>query len=79
MSWQRCCPIKVSSFEIGSIVQAHNPMKHYPLGIDNPIKVKGVFGSHKWAIYWADDMTKIATFNSQFQAYQARQYIIESL
>ena len=54
-------------------------MKPYPLGIDNPIKVKGVFGSHKWAIYWADDMTKIATFNSQFQAYQARQYIIESL
>ena len=54
-------------------------MKPYPLGIDNPIKVKGVFGSHKWAIYWADDMTKIATFNSQFQAYQARQSIIESL
>ena len=54
-------------------------MKPYPLGIDNPIKVKGVIGSHKWAIYWADDMTKIATFNSQFQAYQARQSIIESL
>ena len=54
-------------------------MKPYPLGIDNPIKVKGVFGSHKWAIYWADDMTKIATFNSQFEAYQARQSIIESL
>ena len=54
-------------------------MKSYPLGIDNPIKVKGVFGSHKWAIYWADDMTKIATFNSQFEAYHARQSIIESL
>ena len=54
-------------------------MKPYPLGIDNPIKVKGVFGSHKWAIYWADDMSKIATFNSQFEAYQARQSIIESL
>ena len=54
-------------------------MKSYPLGIDNPIKVKGVIGSHKFAIYWADDMTKIATFNSQFEAYQARQYIIESL
>ena len=54
-------------------------MKSYPLGIDNPIKVKGVFGSHKFAIYWADDMTKIATFNSQFEAYQARQSIIESM
>ena len=54
-------------------------MKSYPLGIDNPIKVKGVIGSHKWAIYWADDMTKIATFNSQFEAYQARQSIIEAL
>ena len=54
-------------------------MKPYPLGIDNPIKVKGVFGSHKWAIYWADDMTKIATFNSQFEAYQAHQSIIESM
>ena len=52
-------------------------MKHYPLGIDNPIKVKAVMGSHKWAIYWSEDMTKIATFNSQFQAYQARQSIIE--
>ena len=54
-------------------------MKSYPLGIDNPIKVKGVFGSHKFAIYWADDMTKIATFNSQFEVYQARQSIIESM
>ena len=54
-------------------------MKSYPLGIDNPIKVKGVFGSHKWAIYWADDMTKIATFPNQFAAMQARQSIIESL
>ena len=54
-------------------------MKSYPLGIDNPIKVKGVFGSHKWAIYWEDDMTKIATFSNQFTAMQARQSIIESL
>ena len=51
----------------------------YPLGIDNPIKVKAVMGSHKWAIYWADDMTKIATFNSQFQAYEARRSILESI
>ena len=54
-------------------------MKPYPLGIDNPIKVKGVIGSHKWAIYWKDDMTKIATFNSEHQAYQARQAIMEAL
>jgi len=54
-------------------------MKSYPLGIDNPIKVKAVWGSHKWAIYWADDMTKIATFSDQFTAYQARSFILESL
>ena len=51
----------------------------YPLGIDNPIIVKGVWGSHKWAIYWKDNFTKIATFNSQHEAYQARQTILRSL
>ena len=54
-------------------------MKPYPLGIDNPILVKGVWGSHKWAIYWRDDMTKIATFSCQHNAMVARQSIIESL
>ena len=51
----------------------------YPLGIDNPIIIKGVIGSHKWAIYWRDNFTKIATFNSEFQAYEARRYILESM
>ena len=54
-------------------------MQPYPLGIDIPIKIKAVWGSHKWAIYWKDDFTKIATFNSEFQAYEARRSIIESL
>jgi|TARA_B100001939_G_C16624052_1_gene480518 hypothetical protein len=54
-------------------------MKSYPLGIDNPIKVKAVWGSHKWALYWKDDHTKIATFPNEFTAMQARQSIIESL
>tara|TARA_R100000027_G_scaffold41193_1_gene30706 strand:+ start:1178 stop:1342 length:165 start_codon:yes stop_codon:yes gene_type:complete len=54
-------------------------MKPYPLGIDNPILVKGVMGSHKWALYWREDMQKIATFPNQFVAYQARQSILESL
>ena len=48
----------------------------YPLGIDNPILIKGVIGSHKWALYWRDDMIKIATFNSQFQAYEARRFLL---
>ena len=51
----------------------------YPLGIDNPIIVKGVWGSHKWALYWRDDFTKIATFSNQHTAMLARQSIIESL
>ena len=54
-------------------------MKNYPLGVDNPIIVKGVWGSHKWALYWKDDFTKIATFPNQFQAYEARRSILQSL
>jgi len=54
-------------------------MKPYPLGIDNPIKVKQVWGSTKWAIYWKEDMQKIATFSNQFIAYEARRSIVESL
>ena len=50
----------------------------YPLGIDNPIIIKGVIGSHKWALYWRDDMTKIATFNSEHQAYQARRSLLDN-
>lgn len=50
----------------------------YSLGIDNPIKVKAVMGSHKWALYWKDDFTKIATFPDQFTAYEARRAILES-
>ena len=53
-------------------------MKSYPLGIDNPILVKGVWGSHKWALYWKDSMQKIATFNDQFSAYQARSSILST-
>jgi|TARA_B100000900_G_C20267251_1_gene588503 hypothetical protein len=54
-------------------------MKPYPLGIDNPIKVKAVWGSTKWALYWKDDFTKIATFPNQFVAYEVRRSIIDSL
>tara|TARA_B100001094_G_scaffold327296_1_gene385193 strand:+ start:53645 stop:53809 length:165 start_codon:yes stop_codon:yes gene_type:complete len=54
-------------------------MKPYPLGIDNPIIVKGVFGSHKWALYWKNDMIKIGTFSNQHDAMEARQAIIKSL
>jgi len=54
-------------------------MKPYPLGIDNPIIVKGVIGSHKWALYWREDMQKIATFSNQFNAMEARRAIIRSL
>lgn len=49
----------------------------YPLGIDNPIAVKAVMGTTNWALYWRDDFTKIATFKSQFTAYQMRQEILK--
>jgi hypothetical protein len=51
----------------------------YPLGIDNPIIVKGVMGTHKWALYWREDFTKIATFPNQCMAYEARRAILESV
>ena len=51
----------------------------YPLGIDNPIIVKGVMGTHKWTLYWREDFTKIATFPNQFMAYEARRAILESV
>ncbi len=54
-------------------------MSNYPLGTENPILVKGVIGTHKWALYWREDMQKIATFPNQFQAYEARNAIIEAL
>ena len=49
----------------------------YPLGMNNPIIVKGVMGTHKWALYWRDDFTKIATFDSEHQAYQARRSLLD--
>jgi hypothetical protein len=49
----------------------------YPLGIDNPIKIKAVMGSHKWALYWKDDFTKIATFPNEFVAMECRRSIID--
>ena len=52
-------------------------MSAYPLGIDNPIRVKGIIGTTKWALYWRDDHQKIATFSNQFSAYEARRAIIE--
>ena len=51
-------------------------MKSYPLGIDNPILVKGVFGSHRWALYWKETMEKIAEFNDQNSAIEYRSYLI---
>ena len=51
----------------------------YPLGIDNPIRVKGIIGTTKWALYWRDDHQKIATFSNQFTAYDHRRAIIEDM
>ena len=52
-------------------------MKAYPLGIDNPIRVRGIIGTTKWALYWRDDDQKIATFSCETNAYEARRAIIE--
>ena len=54
-------------------------MKAYPLGIDNPIRVRGIIGTTKWALHWRDDDQKIATFSNQFAAYDHRRAIIEDM
>jgi hypothetical protein len=54
-------------------------MKKYPLGIDNPILIKAEWGSSKWALYWKDDFIKIASFPTQFVAYDARRSILKSM
>jgi hypothetical protein len=53
-------------------------MKPYPLGIDNPYKIMQEIGSTKWSIYRLDPFQKVATFNSQTQAYDARRAILKS-
>jgi len=55
----------------------HLSIMAYKLGIDNPIRVKGIIGTTKWALYWRDDHQKIATFSCETNAYRARRAIIE--
>ena len=54
-------------------------MKSYPLGIDNPILIKQIWGSTKWALYWRKDHIKIATFSNQFTAYDMRRSILRCI
>jgi hypothetical protein len=54
-------------------------MKSYPLGLDNPILVRQVYGSTRWALYWKDDFIKIASFSSQFTAYECRRLILNEV
>ena len=54
-------------------------MKSYPLGIDNPIMVKAVYGSTRWALYWKDSFIKIGSFPNQFVAYECRRAMIEQM
>ena len=53
-------------------------MKPYPLGIDNPYVVYGIMGTTQWALYRRDPFQKVATFKSQFQAYDARRALLKS-
>ena len=46
--------------------------------MDNPIRVRQVYGSTDWALYWKADHVKIARFRSQFTAYEMRRAILDS-
>lgn len=52
-------------------------MKPYPLGIDNPYKIMQEIGSTKWSIYRLEPFQKVATFRSQFEAYDARRILLQ--
>lgn len=54
-------------------------MKSYPLGIDNPIAIRQVYGSTRWALYWKDDWQKLISVPNQFIAYDVRRAILKSL
>ena len=53
-------------------------MKPYPLGIDNPYQIIGLFGTTRWALYRRKPYQKIAEFATEFQAYDARRAILKS-
>jgi len=53
-------------------------MKPYPLGIDNPYRIIQEMSSTNWSIYRRDSFQKIATFKSQYDAYDARRAILKS-
>lgn len=52
-------------------------MKPYPLGIDNPYVIHGIIGNTKWGLYRRNPFQKVATFNSQTEAYDARRAILK--
>lgn len=52
-------------------------MKPYPLGIDNPYRIMQEIGSTKWSIYRMDPFQKVATFNSQTEAYDVRRALLK--
>lgn len=54
-------------------------MKPYPLGIDNPIAIRQVYGSTRWALYWKDDWQKLISVPNQFIAYDVRRAILKTM
>lgn len=53
-------------------------MKPYPLGLDNPYKIVGIYGTTRWGLYRRDPFVKVAEFASQTEAYDARRAILKS-
>ena len=52
-------------------------MKSHPLGIDNPYLIRGEIGSTRWGLYLKNPFQKIASFRTQFDAYDARREILK--
>lgn len=53
-------------------------MKPYPLGLDNPYVIRGIYGTSRWGLYDRETYHKVAEFASQTQAYDARRAILKT-
>jgi hypothetical protein len=53
-------------------------LKPYPLGVDNPYRIMQEIGSTNWSVWRLKPFQKVATFKSQFEAYEARRALLKS-
>jgi len=53
-----------------------NTKKPYPLGIDNPLIIRGCIGSSKWEIIDRETRQCLGVYPNEFVAYDCRRAIL---